>query len=265
MKQFVFLAGMPRSGSTLLTSLLNQHPDVYASTNSPILEYMIRSEEFIYNMEQYQANPRPEALQNVVSSMLPAFYEDRSESVIIDKSRIAGHPVPLEIINEHVGPDTKFIVMLRPTLEVLASFIKLMRANPIGSSLIDSGLDPLAGYLDDRRCDKLMQKGSHISVAIESIDNLKKPQHRERTFFVDYDTLVSDPAAVMLGLEDFLGLSHFEYDLENIVNPEQERDKEVYGLDGMHTVRPRVEKTSPDPNTILSEYVRNKYNYGGTL
>ena len=66
-------------------------------------------------------------------------------------------------------------------------------------------------------------------------------------------------------LEDFLGLSHLEYDLENIINPEPEKDKEVYGLDGMHSVRPRVEKTSPDPNTILSEYVRNKYNYGGTL
>jgi len=265
MKNFVFLTGMPRSGSTLLTSLLNQHPDVYASTNSPILEYMIRSEDFIYNMEQYQANPRPRALRNVISSMLPAFYEDRGESLVVDKSRIAGHPIAVEVINEHVGPDTKFIVMLRPTLEVLSSFIKLMRANPIGSSSIDEGLDPLAGYLDDRRCDKLMAKGSPLAMAIESVENLKKPQYSDRVFFVDYDTLVSDPAAVMSGLGDFLGLSHFQYDLENIVNPEKERDKEVYGLDGMHTVRPRVEKTSPDPNTILSEYVRNKYNYGGTL
>jgi sulfotransferase len=265
MKEFVFLTGMPRSGSTLLTSLLNQHPDVYASTNSPILEYMVGSEDIIYNMEQYQANPRPRALRNVISSMLPAFYEDKDEPLIIDKSRIAGHPVALEVINEHVGPETKFIVMLRPTLEVLASFIKLMRANPIGSSAVDKGLDPLAGHLDDRRCDRLMAKGSPLSMAIESVENLKKPQYSDRVFFVDYDTLVSAPDQVMVGLESFLGLPHFDYDLGNIVNPEPEKDKEVYGLDGMHSVRPRVEKTSPDPNTILSEYVRNKYNYGGTL
>ena len=265
MKEFVFLAGMPRSGSTLLTSLLNQHPDVYASTNSPILEYMVMSEDIIYNMQQYQANPRPRALRNVISSMLPAFYEDKDERLIIDKSRMAGHPIPLEVINEHVGPATKFIVTLRPTLEVLASFIKLMRSNPIGASLIDEGLDPLAGYLDDRRCDKLMADGSSLRIAIESIENLKKAQHRDRVFFVEYDTLVSAPKEVLSGLEDFLGLEHFQYDLQNIVNPEQERDKDVYGLDGMHSVRPRVEKTSPDPNTILSEYVRNKYNYGGTL
>lgn len=265
MKEFAFLTGMPRSGSTLLTSLLNQHPDVYASTNSPILEYMIRSEETVYNMEQYQANPRPRALRNLVSAMLPAFYEDRGEKLIVDKCRIAGHPVSLEIINEHVSPDAKLIVMLRPTLEVLASFIKLMRANPIGSSPLDLGLDPLAGDLDDRRCDRLMEKGSPLRLAIESIENLKKPQHHHRCFFVDYDTLVSAPQEVMNDLTKFLSLDAFDYDVDNITNPEVERDKEVYGLDGMHHVRPRVEKTSADPQQILSEYVRGKYNFGGTL
>lgn len=265
MKEFVFLTGMPRSGSTLLTSLLNQHPDVYASTNSPVLEYMVRSEEFVYNMEQYRANPKPRALNSMISSMLPAFYADRPERIIVDKSRIAGHPVAAEIINEHVSENTKFIAMLRPTLEVLASFIKLARANPIGASDLDTGLDPLAGYLDDRRCDRLMNDAGPIKQAIASVDNLKKPKYSDRTFFVDYDTLTSSTQDTMGALSRFLGISDFVYDLENIVNPEHERDSEVYGMVGMHDVRPKIERSSADPAKILSEYVRNKYNFGGVL
>ena len=36
----IFLASIPRSGSTLLTSLLNQRPDVYASPTSNLCDTM---------------------------------------------------------------------------------------------------------------------------------------------------------------------------------------------------------------------------------
>ena len=35
--ELVFLSGLPRSGSTILTSLLNQHPNIHATTTSPVL------------------------------------------------------------------------------------------------------------------------------------------------------------------------------------------------------------------------------------
>ena len=38
MKQFVMLSGLPRSGSSVLCSMLNQHPDIYASTTSPVID-----------------------------------------------------------------------------------------------------------------------------------------------------------------------------------------------------------------------------------
>ena len=39
-KQFYFLSGLPRSGSTVLAAILNQHPDVHTSSTSGLLDVM---------------------------------------------------------------------------------------------------------------------------------------------------------------------------------------------------------------------------------
>ena len=61
MKTFHFLSGLPRSGSTLITSLLNQNPQIHASTNSPVLDTIHYTEEYLLkNSEQYRAHPKPD-------------------------------------------------------------------------------------------------------------------------------------------------------------------------------------------------------------
>jgi sulfotransferase len=40
MKQFYFLSGLPRSGSTVLAAILNQHPDMHTSSTSGLLDMM---------------------------------------------------------------------------------------------------------------------------------------------------------------------------------------------------------------------------------
>ena len=39
--EMVFLAGLPRTGSTVLSAVLSQNPDIYAGTNSPVCQLMI--------------------------------------------------------------------------------------------------------------------------------------------------------------------------------------------------------------------------------
>ena len=36
MKQYYFISGLPRSGSTLLSAILRQNPDFYADIASPV-------------------------------------------------------------------------------------------------------------------------------------------------------------------------------------------------------------------------------------
>jgi len=41
MKDIYFLGGLPRSGNTLLSSILNENPSVYCSPISPLLDNLV--------------------------------------------------------------------------------------------------------------------------------------------------------------------------------------------------------------------------------
>jgi len=60
---FYFDCWLPRSGSTLLTALLNQNPYIHAGTLSPVMELMYYSDEILHK-EQAQAFPKPDAFRH---------------------------------------------------------------------------------------------------------------------------------------------------------------------------------------------------------
>ena len=66
MKNYYFMAGLPRSGSTLLKSILEQNPNVYASPISPVMELMYWTEDYFKRSEQYQAYPKPNIAHNII-------------------------------------------------------------------------------------------------------------------------------------------------------------------------------------------------------
>jgi sulfotransferase len=76
MKKYAFLSGLPRSGSTLLGSLLNQNPEVHSGPNSPICGMMWHLEQSIIASEPWTAYPKPDVLPGVVRGVLEAFYAD---------------------------------------------------------------------------------------------------------------------------------------------------------------------------------------------
>ena len=67
--KFYFDCGLPRSGSTLLTALLNQNPKIHAGTLSPVFELMYYTDEILHK-EQAQAFPKPKVFQEIVTNTL---------------------------------------------------------------------------------------------------------------------------------------------------------------------------------------------------
>jgi len=257
--RFAFLAGLTRAGSTLLASLLNQRPDVYVSTNSPVAQLMWDTEQSVNRAQQFRANPKPTAAFDLVAHIMPTYYRDRTEDLVIDKCRAWGTPGNLRMLRTYVTAEPRVIVLTRPVVEVLASFLTLIHRNPPGS-VLDQRLPASFRPLDDVRCDALMASGGDIDRALWSIHELSQPSQAGIGHFLAYADLIADPAGALAGIERFLALEPFAYDLEHIVNPEPEDDS-VYGLAGMHEVRPRVERRSTPPEEVLSEYVRRKYGH----
>ena len=62
----------------------------------------------------------------------------------------------------------------------------------------------------------------------------------------------------MQNLHGFLRLDSFNYDYDNIIQKDREKD-EVYGLVTMHEVRKSINKISKPYQEVLSTDVINKY------
>lgn len=257
-KTYYFMAGLPRSGSTLLSAILNQNPKIHSSANSPVLTLMAEIEDHLNRDEMFVANPKPQAAKKIISGIIDSYYCDVKKPIVIDKSR--GWPSKIDYIREYLGQHAKIICPVRDTSEILASFIAMHHRNGIVSStgkvnFIDKMLIteniPLT---DDNRCEFIAREGV-LGLSYNSIKEALVRGHQQHLHFVEYNDLVGNTKNTMKKLYDFLELDYYEHDFSNIQNIHNENDSDVHGFDDMHHVRPTVEKTSIDPEKILSEYI----------
>jgi sulfotransferase len=256
MKTYYFDSGLPRSGSTLLTALLNQNPLIHAGPLSPVFEVMYYTRNRLRG-EQAQAHPKPKIFKKMVENVIDTYYEDRSEPVVIDKCR--AWTAHIDLIKEYITPDPKIICTVRHPLDILASFIDLIN-NSRSVSFIDKALLRQNMFItNDTRCNLMMNPGGIVWESMNALATAFRNNQTQHIHFIQYDDLVNDPKRVMQGIHSFLRMKPYEYDFDNVENKYREKDTEVYGLPTMHEVRSKVEKKSRHYSEVLSEEVINKY------
>lgn len=262
-KQLYFLAGLPRSGSTVLASLLSQNPELYVSPTSPLLGLMFGAKQMwdvsVDHVRGYEMAGR---LERVLGAIAQSFYADIDRPYVIDKNRAWVNPVNQEMLKEVLGKQPKIVCTVRPVTEILASFISLIRKNPTSISFIDRDLTAIHESLtDENRCRFLMSPEGHV---YQSWAALKAGfgAFPENILFVPYDELVGQPEETLKGVYSFLGVPSFPHSFSHIVNPVQENDERAYNLPGMHTIRPILEKRSPDARSVLGDLLWERYQGG---
>jgi hypothetical protein len=253
---YYFDCGLPRSGSTLLGSLLNQNPQIHAGPLSPVFETMYYTDSTL-KKEQAKAFPKPEIFNKMVRNVIDEYYSDVNKSVIIDRCR--AWPAHIDLIKEYITESPKIICTVRHPLEILTSFIDLINTSRSVSFIDRAMLDKGLIVNDTNRCEFLMSPGGIVWEAMNALATAFRKNQTQYIHFIQYDDLISDPQTVLKNLHEFLNIESFDYDLENIENKYRENDKEVYGLPKMHEVRNKIEKTSRHYSEVLSQEVINKY------
>jgi sulfotransferase len=258
MKTFYFMSGLPRSGSTLLTALLNQNPEIHASTNSPLLDTIHYTEEYLlYNSEQYKAHPKPEAAHKVLSSIAPNYYFNIPEPIIVDKSR--GWVNQIQHIKDYITPEPKIICMVRNIQDIMCSFLSLIEKSQ-SLSFIDKGLlENNLELTNDNRCEYLMSPRGIIGMSYHALAEAYRKGHQRHILIVDYEDLIKTPQIELDRIHSFLNIPKFTYSFSDI-RPKYDENDDVYGLENMHTVRNKIQKVHRDNSKYLSEYIVNKYN-----
>jgi sulfotransferase len=262
-KTYFFMAGLPRSGSTLLSAILNQNPDIYVTANSDITSLMLSLHQTATISESFNAGFEPMGYRNIIQKLPETFYSHIDKPYIIDKNRNWGTLENLQLASAFTD-NVKIIAPVRPMLEILASFINLAKKNP--DNFIDKFVPsyPVSDFRDrdDARCDALMAANQNIEMNILSIASALHPEHREKFEFVAYSDLVTKPKKVIDSIYDFLEIPKFEHSYTNLNWNLMPNEAAVYGIPSLHKIRPKIDKSKTDVS-VLSDYVQNKY--GQTL
>ena len=255
-KTFYFMAGLPRSGSSVLSAILNQNPKFYSGPSSPVLSTMFSVENHLLNDELYRGYPKPEQAKQIISSIPFQFYGDREEEVIIDKNRAWTARVPY--IEGYIRQQAKIICPVRDIDEILTSMIMMIRRNPYQEgqgriNFIDEQLVKLNIPLnDDNRCQYIAGAQGILGQSLNAIVEGFNQGFGDRIHFVEYRDLVNKPEETLQNLYDFLGEEYYEHTFDDLQNQSREEDLRTYGLADMHEVHKELKSTAPNPKDILS-------------
>lgn len=232
MKKFIGLSGLPRSGSTLLSSILSQNPDIHAEGNSAVCQMMWDLDQScdINCKEQLRANHRQQTQLDVISAIPHIYYKNVIKPIIIDKCRSWTLPANLFLMQRYITENVKIIVLERPVIEIVKSFVSLRKENnwegDLEKELLDEGSEPI----------------------VRSFYGVKwaKENNANNTFlFIQYDDLINNTKETINKIYSFIDEPIFQHDLNNIINKHPEDDK-FYNMIGQHDIRPTINKRQID-------------------
>jgi hypothetical protein len=262
-KHMNFLGGLPRSGSTLLATLLNQHPKIYASPHSALLGGLTALYDSFANSESVSYSVQVGACQKTIWTLPQHFYADIEKDIIVDKQFVWSTKENYELATK-ISPYPRFILCYRPVLEVLASFVAKSVDNPnfYLNKELESKNFYAKNYLDknDALAEYLMTGHELISKALLGLAFAKQNENLGQFKFVAYDDLVDNPQKVMSDIFDFMKVEPAEIKIDGVENVFRYHDSIALGVEDFHIVRPKIKKESPKPEDLFSDYILSKYN-----
>jgi len=252
LKTFHLLGGLPRSGSTLLAALLNQHPSIYVTTTSPLLDQIVANQDIWHGLQTVKANPVPDQLTNITRRMIDGMWSHINKPIIVDNNRGWGkNMITADILWDR---PMKMVAVVRDLPSIMASWLTLIRKNP--KNTIDLDLRQRGLVSNDANRMMLMWKEmvedcvDGLGVALNTSPN--------NVMLVQYDSLVAEPEKELKRIEDFWGIESHKYNIRSVKSNEQD-DMAAWGMEGMHAVRSKVSKESKDPVEILGAELFNMY------
>lgn len=249
MKTLFFLSGLPRSGSTLLGSILSQHSEIQVTPTSPLSDLLCLIDESFSKLDIQYTYDKENITTNTYKALLENFYNHIEKPYVIDKHRAWTRN--LQSVYRFTGKSPKVIATNRRVSEIISSYISLIEKNQQDDNFIDNHLRQHHLPINtDTRVECLWK--NYVSDPYESL--VFGLQHfRNNIHLVDYNDLVNNPEKEMNKIYEFLEISSHQHDFSNILNTCAEDKDHEWGLNHLHTIRPKLQKTSRTPEEIIGK------------
>jgi sulfotransferase len=249
-KTLHFISGLPRSGSTLLTSIFKQNPEIHGqsvSSLSPVFGSIHKSwSHFDGNKEG--ANEKSKI--GILKSVLQGYHSHIDKPIILDRN--LGWITQIGLLENILQRNVKIIVCVRNPAEILTSFEKLRKENPLSFSEADLILGENSSIMS--RAYHYAGPNGLLGLSHRNLKDAVTMGYLDRLLFVDYNRFCSTPKAQMKRIYEFLELPNYQHDFEKI---EQE---EYNGLSNLYKIKPSLEKTTVNCVEYLGLELYEQYN-----
>jgi len=211
--RFIGVAGLPRSGSTLLCQLLGEHPQIHSEGHSsPLCSALLRLRHGISDDDFFLAQldvdfDRTYAhLKSATRAFVRGWYHDCTKPLVVDKNR--GWLRNFEYLLA-VEPDAKLIVCVRELGQVYGS----IEAQHQRTILVDFA-DHTANHDRYGRADTLFAKEGVIGSPLRALEAVQDLQVsiQQRIHLVIFERLMRDPLAVMADVYKFIEAEPHRFD-----------------------------------------------------
>lgn len=251
-RNFHFISGLPRSGSTLLAALLRQNPRFHAGMTSPVgglfgslLNQFSAGSEYGPVITQAQR-------RRLLKGLFDSYYaEEKDKNVIFDTNRMWCSKLPALM---DLYPEAKVIACVRNVAWIMDSIEKIYRANPFeNTKLYNDDVERNTVY---SRVETLAQRNRLVGFAWAALKDAYYGQHASSLLLIEYDLLAEAPEKVMRLVYEFIGEPWYEHDFNHVQYDAPEFDQAL-GLDGLHRVRSKVSaqyRRTILPPDLFSQY-----------
>jgi sulfotransferase len=253
MNEYYFISGLPRSGSTMLCSILNQNPDFHSDSIASPLHNLIYSFLDVLSTKEFCLIEK-ETRKNILRSLFDGYHSELRNKIIFEKNRYYLKYTSLLL---ELFPYTKIICCVRNIPEILNSFEHLYHKNCFYvSDLYGSETEGFKDGDVTSRSHCLMETSG--GVVFKSLTLLRETFQRvpKVIHLVEYDDLCSNPQKEIDLIYEFLGKPPYKHNFSDVYTDNDHSDK-LLNIPDLHHVRKKVHKDEKDmilPNEIIEKY-----------
>jgi sulfotransferase len=255
MKNIFFNSSMPRSMSTLMQCILNQHPEIQATQTDPVLEYLYGARMNYTNTSEVKAMDKVLAA-NTWKGFCQGGLNGYAEAYTTKPNlciKTRGGTIHYRWFEEFMPYKPKMICMVRNLKSIFASMEKLYRKNQSHHQPIQNHAE-MKGTSTAKRIDAWVA-GPPVGLALERLNQCFLEGINQEVLYIRAEDLTSYPQKEMDKIYQYLGIAPCKHDFDNVEQTIKEDDS-VYGLTSdLHTIRQKVQPLTPDYNTVLGKQV----------
>ena len=229
-KRFHFTTGLPRSGTTLLATILKQNPKFNASISGPLARFVRAIITESSSQGGYRFECPEEKRKKIIENLFDTYCDAQGKEVYFEMNR--GWPLMIHTLKD-LYPDSKMIMCVRDMVQVINSFEWLYRKQPYSFSTMFSTDEATNVYT---RAESLLNPGRTVGFAYNCIKQGITSEHKSSIMVLDYVQLAHNPERMVKLIYKFVGEPYFEHDYSNVEASYDDFDRDV-GLTGLHTTR----------------------------